>query len=556
MSTENEEWRENSFNEENTGAGRDGNKSYNREGGERPYRPSYNREGGDRPYRPRFNANNEGGERPQRSYGDRSYGDRPQRPSYNREGGDRPYRPRFNNNNEGGERPQRPYNREGGSYDRPQRPSYNREGGSYDRPQRPRFNSGEGGERPSYGDRPQRPSYNREGGDRPYRPRFNNGEGGDRPQRPSYNREGGDRPYRPRFNPNGEGSDRPQRPYNREGGEQRSYGDRPYRPRFNSGEGGDRPQRPYNRDGGDRPYRPRFNSGEGGGYRNNNAGGYRPRFNNDRSQGGYRPRPRTSDYDPNAKYSIKKQIEYKEQFVDPNEPIRLNKFLANAGVCSRREADEFITAGVVSVNGEVVTELGTKIKRSDVVKFHDEPVSIERKVYVLLNKPKDTVTTSDDPQERRTVMDLVKGACNERIYPVGRLDRNTTGVLLLTNDGDLASKLTHPKFLKKKIYHVHLDKNLTKADMDQIAAGVQLEDGEIHADAISYTDDFKKDQVGIEIHSGKNRIVRRIFESLGYKVVKLDRVFFAGLTKKGLRRGDWRYLSEAEVNYLRMGSFE
>ena len=471
MSTENEEWRENSFNEENAGAGRDGNRSYNREGGERPYRPSYNREGGDRPYRPRFNANNEGGDRPQRSYGDR-----------------------------------------------PQRPRFNSEGGSYgDRPQRPRFNS-EGG---SYGDRPQRPRFNSEGGDRPYRPRFNNGEGGDRPQRP-YNREGGDRPYRPRFN---------------------------------NGEGGDRPQRPYNREGGDRPYRPRFNNGEGGGYRSNNGGGYRPRFNNDR-QGGYRPRPRTADYDPNAKYSVKKQIEYKEQFVDPNEPIRLNKFLANAGVCSRREADEFITAGVVSVNGEVVTELGTKIKRSDVVKFHEEPVSIERKVYVLLNKPKDTVTTSDDPQERRTVMDLVKGACNERIYPVGRLDRNTTGVLLLTNDGDLASKLTHPKFLKKKIYHVHLDKNLTKADMDQIAAGIQLEDGEIHADAISYTDDFKKDQVGIEIHSGKNRIVRRIFESLGYKVVKLDRVFFAGLTKKGLRRGDWRYLTEAEVNYLRMGSFE
>ena len=520
MSTENEEWRENSFNEENTGAGRDGNRSYNREGGERPYRPSYNREGGDRPYRPRFNANNEGGDRPQRSYGDR------------------PQRPRFNS--------------EGGSYgDRSQRPRFNSEGGSYgDRPQRPRFNS-EGG---SYGDRPQRPRFSSEGGDRPYRPRFNNGEGGDRPYRPRFNNgEGGDRPYRPRFNSEG-GSygDRPQRPrFSSEGG------DRPYRPRFNNGEGGDRPYRPRfnNGEGGDRPYRPRFNNGEGGGYRSNNGGGYRPRFNNDR-QGGYRPRPRTADYDPNAKYSVKKQIEYKEQFVDPNEPIRLNKFLANAGVCSRREADEFITAGVVSVNGEVVTELGTKIKRSDVVKFHEEPVSIERKVYVLLNKPKDTVTTSDDPQERRTVMDLVKGACNERIYPVGRLDRNTTGVLLLTNDGDLASKLTHPKFLKKKIYHVHLDKNLTKADMDQIAAGIQLEDGEIHADAISYTDDFKKDQVGIEIHSGKNRIVRRIFESLGYKVVKLDRVFFAGLTKKGLRRGDWRYLTEAEVNYLRMGSFE
>ena len=267
-------------------------------------------------------------------------------------------------------------------------------------------------------------------------------------------------------------------------------------------------------------------------------------------------RPRTADSNPNAKYSKKKQIEYKEQFVDPNEPIRLNKFLANAGICSRREADEFIQAGVVSVNGQVVTELGTKIKRSDEVKFHDQPVSIERKIYILLNKPKDTVTTSDDPQARRTVMDLVKNACPERIYPVGRLDRNTTGVLLLTNDGDLASKLTHPKYLKKKIYHVHLDKDLTRADMDQIVQGIQLDDGEIHADAISYTSEEKKNDVGIEIHSGRNRIVRRIFESLGYKVVKLDRVYFAGLTKKGLRRGEWRFLTEAEVNYLRMGAFE
>ena len=381
-----------------------------------------------------------------------------------------------------------------------------------------------------------RPSYNRENGDRPYRPRFNN-ENGDRLQR-AYS---SDRSYRPRFNPNGENGDRPQRSYGNNAG-----GDRPYRPRYNS-EGGDRPQRSYgNNAGGDRPYRPRYN-GEGG------DRPQRPYGNRDSYS---RPIRRTADYDPNAKYSKKKQIEYKEQFVDPNEPIRLNKFLANAGVCSRREADEFITAGVVSVNGEVVTELGTKIKRGDEVKFHDQAVSIERKIYVLLNKPKDTVTTSDDPQARRTVMDLVKGACSERIYPVGRLDRNTTGVLLLTNDGDLASKLTHPKYLKKKIYHVHLDKNLTKADMEQIAAGIQLDDGEIQADAISYTDDFKKDEVGIEIHSGKNRIVRRIFESLGYKVVKLDRVFFAGLTKKGLRRGEWRYLTEQEVNFLRMGSFE
>ena len=265
---------------------------------------------------------------------------------------------------------------------------------------------------------------------------------------------------------------------------------------------------------------------------------------------------RTGNYDPNAKYSMKKQIEYKELNVDPDAPIRLNKFLANAGVCSRREADEFITAGVVSVNGTVVTELGTKVKRTDEVKFHEQPVSIERKVYVLLNKPKDYVTTSDDPQNRKTVMDLVKNVCRERIYPVGRLDRNTTGVLLFTNDGELASKLTHPKFLKKKIYHVTTDKNVTAADMRQIAEGITLEDGEIRADAIDYASPTDKKQVGIEIHSGKNRIVRRIFEALGYRVVKLDRVLFAGLTKKNVRRGDWRFLTEQEVNMLRMGAFE
>ena len=253
---------------------------------------------------------------------------------------------------------------------------------------------------------------------------------------------------------------------------------------------------------------------------------------------------------------MKKQIEYKETHVDPDEPIRLNKYLANAGVCSRREADEFIAAGVVKVNGEIVTELGTKVKRSDVVHFHDQQISIEKKVYVLLNKPKDYVSTSDDPQNRKTVMDLVKDACRERIYPVGRLDRNTTGVLLLTNDGELASKLTHPQYLKKKVYHVWLDKNVTAADMRLIADGVTLDDGEIRADAIEYASETDRKQVGIEIHSGRNRIVRRIFESLGYKVLKLDRVFFAGLTKKNVRRGDWRFLTEQEVNMLRMGAFE
>ncbi len=417
--------------------------------------------------------------------------------------------------------------------------SYNREG----------YNKyGRGEKSNSYGRRPY--NNNREGGEgyrSSYNPRFNNNNGEDRPQRGSY----GNRPQRPYGN----------RPYNNEGGEQRSS----YNPRFNNN--GGRPQRPYgnrpynnNNEGGEqRPYRPRFNNGGQQGGEQQRS--FRPRFNNGGQQGGYgRPqggyRPRTADYNPNAKYSMKKQIEYKEVLADPDEPIRLNKFLANAGICSRREADEFITAGVVSVNGEIVTELGTKVKRSDEVKFHDQPVSIERKVYVLLNKPKDCVTTSDDPQERKTVMDFVKGACKERIYPVGRLDRNTTGVLLLTNDGDFASKLTHPKFLKKKIYHVYCDKNVTKADLDQIVQGITLDDGEIHADAISYASDTDKSQVGIEIHSGKNRIVRRIFESLGYRVVKLDRVYFAGLTKKGLRRGDWRYLTEQEVAMLRMGSFE
>lgn len=448
-------------------------------------------------------------ERENRQDGENTQSGRDGYKSYNREGynrynrneGGNNYgrRPRFASNNEGGERPQRSYNSR-----------YNNNGdGGEQRPYRPRFNGGQQGEggyrqQRSYGNRS---SYDNNNGERSsYNPNFNNNA---RPHRP----------YNSRYNSNNNG----------EGGEQRSY-----RPRFNNAQQGE---------GGYRPQRPRFNNGGGqqGGYNRQQGGGYRPR---------------TADYNPNAKYSMKKQIEYKDVLTDPDEPIRLNKFLANAGICSRREADEFITAGVVSVNGVVVTELGTKVKRTDEIKFHDQPVNIERKVYVLLNKPKDCVTTSDDPQERKTVMDFVKGACKERIYPVGRLDRNTTGVLLLTNDGDLASKLTHPKYLKKKIYHVYCDKNVTKADLDQIVSGITLDDGEIHADAVSYASETDKSQVGIEIHSGKNRIVRRIFEALGYRVIKLDRVYFAGLTKKGLRRGDWRYLTEQEVNMLRMGSFE
>ena len=353
-----------------------------------------------------------------------------------------------------------------------------------------------------------------------------------------------------------------------QGGGYRSNGGRTMRPRIGGAQRAYSTNRSYdnNNDGGFRPEG--FGAGlqhdNNGGYQQRGGqGGYRPRYNQDGDNGGYQQRggqggyrPRTADYDPNAKYSLKKRIEYKEVNVDPDAPVRLNKFLANAGVCSRREADAFIQAGVVTVNGQVVTELGTKVKRSDEIKFHDQNVSLEKKVYVLLNKPKDYVTTSDDPQQRKTVMDLVKNVCPERIYPVGRLDRNTTGVLLLTNDGDLASKLTHPKFLKKKVYHVYLDKNVTAHDMQQIAEGITLDDGEVHADAIEYAHPTDKSQVGIEIHSGRNRIVRRIFESLGYRVVKLDRVQFAGLTKKNLRRGDWRFLTEKEVDMLRMGAFE
>ncbi|MCD8210130.1 MAG: RNA-binding S4 domain-containing protein, partial [Prevotella sp.] len=374
--------------------------------------------------------------------------------------------------------------------------------------------------------------------------------------------------YRPRYEDDYEGgySNRP----NQYGGRQQGG----YRPRYNNdnqGYGSRQNQYGARQQGGYRQrYEDDYEVGYGGRptqYGGRQQGGYRPRYDNDnqgyggrRNQYGDRQqisyRQRSQDYDPNAKYNQKKRIEYKEVLQDPNEPIRLNKFISNAGICSRREADEFILSGVVTVNGKVVTELGSKVSRSDEVKFHDKIVSPEKKVYVLLNKPKDCVTTVEDPHQRKTVMDLVKDACTERIYPVGRLDRNTTGVLLLTNDGELASKLTHPQFLKKKIYHVFLDKNVTAHDMQQIADGITLEDGTVHADAIEYAHEMDKAQVGIEIHSGKNRIVRRIFESLGYRVLKLDRVFFAGLTKKGVRRGDWRYLTEREVEMLRMGAFE
>lgn len=455
--------------------------------------------------RPRIGAG-----RPKTDYRDDNNGangEGERKPAYSsRESFQREPRPSYDNRNEQG---RNPFGNRGRSesFERERPASPFRE----NRPRAPY------GERPSYGNR----EGNNYGQRQPYgdRPNFN---------RPSYGgREGNN--DRPSYGNNREGYDRP---YNREGGygQQRPYGDRPS----------------YGRPQGDRSYNRNYD--------NNNQ---RPSYGNRMQGDNRRPfRPRTDDYNPNAKYGYQKQLKYKEEVADPNEPIRLNKYLANSGVCSRREADEYIQAGVVSVNGEVVTELGRKVLRSDKVTFHNEPVTLESKVYVLLNKPKNCVTTSDDPQGRLTVMDLVRNACSERIYPIGRLDRNTTGVLLLTNDGEMASKLSHPKYNKKKIYQVWLDKNVTMEDMQKIADGIELEDGEIHADAISYVTEEDKSQVGIEIHSGKNRVVRRIFESLGYRVVKLDRVYFAGLTKKNLPRGRWRYLDEKEVTMLRMGSYE
>jgi len=235
--------------------------------------------------------------------------------------------------------------------------------------------------------------------------------------------------------------------------------------------------------------------------------------------------------------------------------LRLNKFIANSGICSRREADELILKGFISVNGKQIRDLGTKVTYNDDVRYKGKKLSAERKVYILMNKPRGYVTTVDDPHAENTVIDLLKDACPERVYPVGRLDKDTTGVLLLTNDGDLTGKLTHPRYERKKIYHVFLDKPVTRNDLSRLAEGITLEDGTVIADAVSYADPDDKTQIGIELHSGKNRVIKRMFESLGYKVRKLDRVYFAGLTKRNVPRGKWRFLSLKEISMLKRGIF-
>ncbi|MBP5561046.1 MAG: rRNA pseudouridine synthase [Muribaculaceae bacterium] len=353
-----------------------------------------------------------------------------------------------------------------------------------------------------------------------------------------------------------------QRGYQQRGYQQRNYGQQGYQQNDENQQGGYQrgyQQRGYQQQGGyqQRSYGQQRPYGQQRGYQQrNNYGQQRPY--GQRQQNGY-GKPNKMQHGPKPKMRFTPrpvQPTYEEQPVQPDTTMRLNKYMATAGICSRREADALIQRGVIKVNGVPVTELGFKVTPQDVVEYNDSVVSAEKKCYVLLNKPKDCVTTSDDPNGRKTVMDYVKDACPERIYPVGRLDRNTTGVLLLTNDGDLASKLTHPQYVKKKIYQVWTDKPITEEHMQQIADGIELDDGPIHADAVQYVNINDRKQAGIEIHSGRNRIVRRIFEHLGYHVVKLDRVYFAGLTKKKLARGKWRYLTQDEVNFLRQNSFE
>lgn len=438
------------------------------------------------------------------------------------------------------------------------------------KPRRPRIGEMRATENVGNGEQFEKVNYDQEQveqGSYVQRPYGNNRQGGYSNNRYNNNRQGGYNNRQGGYNNNRQGG------YNNRQGGYNNNRQGGYNNRYNSYDnGGDVEQQNSgaynNRQGGYNNNRQGgFNQRRNNNFGNNRQGGYNNRqggYNNNR-QGGFNNRKGGMKHNNNnsaeriqqMRFTPRpKRVEYEMPQFDPNEEMRLNKFMANAGVCSRRAADELIQKGLVKVNGVPVTELGTKISHSDVVEYNEKVVVLESKCYILLNKPKDCVTTSDDPNGRKTVMDLVKGACDERIYPVGRLDRNTTGVLLLTNDGDLASKLTHPQYVKKKIYQVWVDKAISEEHMQQIADGIELEDGPIHADAISYVSPTDRKQAGIEIHSGRNRVVRRIFESLGYHVVKLDRVYFAGLTKKDLPRGRWRYLTQEEVNFLKQNSFE
>lgn len=350
---------------------------------------------------------------------------------------------------------------------------------------------------------------------------------------------------------------------NSQGGQGSSFKERSDRGNFQS-EKRDGESRSYrkvsssDRNGSEKPRRKRISTGRSGFGENSENRSYGSRtFSKNGEERRFRPSRNSGSRNV---FRRERPVQEKKEIPaflqkDENDGIRLNKFIANSGICSRREADEYIKAGLVSVNGTIVTEMGVKVMPGDDVRFNGERLKGEEKVYILMNKPKDVVTTTSDPHAERTVLDLIRDRCSSRIYPVGRLDKATTGVLLLTNDGDLAERLMHPSFEKKKIYHVFLDKNLKYPDLEKLLNGITLSDGPVNADAISYVDGDHS-QVGIEIHSGKNRVIRRMFEYLGYKVKKLDRVYFAGLTKKNLRRGEWRFLTEQEINMLKLGLFE
>ena len=505
---------------------------------DRSARPSY----GDRPDRPARPSYGDRPDRPARS----SYGDRPDRPARSSYG-DRPDRPARSSYGDRPDRPSRPSF--GDRSDRPDRPSRSSYGDRPDRPSRPSF-----GDRSDRTDRPSRSSY----GDRPDRP--SRSSYGDRPARPSFG-DRSDRPARPSF---GDRSDRPAR---------KSYGDRPDRPARSSY--GDRPDRPARPSYGDRPDRPARPTRSAGGDRPDRPAPKSQRI--DRLKKNLEDMDRTPGLDLAAEWNDLQLQNLSQEFApEPDSepipkarprtkpkaakssdalawPMRVNRYVSLSGLCSRRTADELISAGRITINEQVADVLGTKVNADDVVRYDGEVLTLRRYVYVLLNKPKDYITTMDDPENRRTVMELVEDATSERIVPAGRLDRNTTGLLLLTNDGDLIQKLTHPSSEIAKIYAVELDKPLSQKDFSQILEGLPLDDGLARVDALAWPEPRDKKLVGLSLHSGKNRIVRRIFEHLGYDVQRLDRVSYAGLTKKDLPRGHWRYLSEKEVRFLKAG---
>ncbi|PSL19212.1 pseudouridine synthase [Dyadobacter jiangsuensis] len=461
-------------------------KKWDKGGNDRPFR----REGdsADRGFKKDFGKKDfRGGDRP----GDRKpFGDRPERSGFG--GGDRnrEFKPRFDRDNDEREFRPRPDRDSRDFKSRPER-------GSGDREFKPRFerNNGDREFKPGF----DKPRFERDNGDREFKPRFD--------------RDNGDREFKPGFDkPRGDRSERPARSFNRSEGSFKKKEDRD-----------------------DKPYRSRFQDDE-----------EQDRSGLERRVGRYETAPRYNL----DNYEHKKKPSARHKDKEETDEIRLNRYIANAGICSRREADDLISSGQISVNGKIITEMGYKVRPTDVVKYGKKALNPEKMVYILINKPKDYITTTDDPEERKTVLDLIAGACSERVYPVGRLDRNTTGLLLLTNDGELAEKLTHPSSGIKKIYQAELDKPIATEDFEQLQAGVELEDGFIRPDEVGLvTPDAQV--VGLEIHSGRNRIVRRMFEHLGYEVQKLDRTVFAGLNKKDLPRGKWRFLTEKEVIKLK-----